>query len=135
MIFFDTSVLVHSIINQDLKKQNLSDDLIVKALSEDKFLISPLVFSELYFVLSKLGVELSVIAHAVLPYKKLEYIFPVTVELTNDAFDLCTSLNSAKNINDAIHLKYAERYCDELITFDKDFKKFIPYTDLKITIL
>ena len=37
--------------------------------------------------------------------------------------------------NGYMKIKFAEKYCDELITFDKDFKKFIPHTKIKITIL
>jgi len=135
MIFFDTSVLVYSIVNQDSAKQKLSDTLILKAFETDQFLISPLVFSELYFVLSKLNVPFPLIADAALPYQNLKTVFPITIEMTNGAFELCSVFSSAKNINDAIHLKYAEKYCDELITFDKDFRNFTPHTNLKITIL
>ena len=135
MIFFDTSVLVHSIVNQDSGKQKLSDTLILKSFETDQLSISPLVLSELYFVLSKLNLPFSLIADAALPYQSLKSVFPITIEMTNSALALCSVFDSAKNINDAIHLKYAEKHCDELITFDKDFKKFIPHTNLKITIL
>jgi len=40
-----------------------------------------------------------------------------------------------KNINDVIHLKFAEKYCDKLITFDTDFEKLKSYTNLEIEIL
>jgi len=64
MIFFDTSILVHSIVNQDPEKQKLSDTLILNAFDNDELLISPLVLSELYFVLSKLNIPFSRIVEA-----------------------------------------------------------------------
>jgi len=38
-------------------------------------------------------------------------------------------------INDAVHLKFAEKYAAKLITFDNDFKKFQGHTDFEIEIL
>ncbi len=37
--------------------------------------------------------------------------------------------------NDAIHMKYAERYCSKIVTFDNDFKKFEDSTGTMIEIL
>lgn len=44
-------------------------------------------------------------------------------------------INFFKNINDVIHLKFAEQHCNKLITFDRDFEKLKPYTFLEIDIL
>ncbi len=40
-----------------------------------------------------------------------------------------------KNVNDVIHLKTAEKYCEKIITFDSDFKKLQPLTNIKIEII
>jgi len=92
-------------VNQDTEKQKLSDSLILKAFENDKLLISPLVLSELYFVLSKLDIPFIRIKESALPYQHLKTIFPITLEITNSAFVLCSVFNSAKNINDIIHPK------------------------------
>jgi len=49
----------------------------------------------------------------------------IDVLLIKEAYDLCKSLNVCLNVNDAIHFLYAKRYCNHLITFDKDFKQFL----------
>ena len=56
-------------------------------------------------------------------------------DILMDAYNLCKKLNFCKNINDAIHLKVAEKYCRKLITFDKDFKKFKDNAAIEIEIL
>jgi predicted nucleic acid-binding protein len=56
-------------------------------------------------------------------------------DILKDAFDLCKRTNRFKSFNDAVHLKFAEKYCDKLITFDSDFAKFRSHTDLDIVIL
>ena len=38
-------------------------------------------------------------------------------------------------INDAVHLKFAEKYASKLITFDKDLNKFKSLTSIVIEIL
>jgi len=49
--------------------------------------------------------------------------------------NLCNDLNRFNNVNDVFHLKFAEKYCEKLITFNKDFEQFRPYTKLEIEIL
>ena len=135
MIFFDTNVLVYMIIDQDKKKQFISEKLIIKALENDSMIISPLVISELIFILSKLNLSENNILKALKPFYNNSNIYSQDIKMTNEAFELCLKLKTCKNINDAIHLKFAEKYCDKLITFDSDFKKFIPHTNLEIEIL
>ena len=55
MTFFDTNVLVYAIINQDSDKQKLAEKLIEDAILKQQFAISPLVLTEMVFVLAKLG--------------------------------------------------------------------------------
>lgn len=52
-----------------------------------------------------------------------------------DAYEICEKLNICTNINDAIHLKYAEKYCTKIVTFDKDFKKFKDLAGIEIEVL
>lgn len=56
-------------------------------------------------------------------------------DIVMQAFDLCKKAQNFKIINDAIHLKFAEKYCTKLVTFDKDFNRFNSYTDLEIEVL
>ena len=133
MIFFDTNVLVYFSINQNMEKQALADERIQDALAENKFVISPLVMVEYIFVLAKL--------------KQVEYqgetvsFFQTYVKGSidgddvRDAYELCSAINGCKNINDAIHLKYAERHCEKIITFDKDFNRLGPHASIAIEVL
>jgi predicted nucleic acid-binding protein len=59
----------------------------------------------------------------------------ITNQLVLEAYDLCFETNRLRCINDAIHLKFAEKYGSKLITFDRDFKKFRPYANIEIEIL
>jgi predicted nucleic acid-binding protein len=134
MIFFDTNVLVYSTINQELGKQEISDRLIEEAIREERFSISPLVISELIFVLTKLGIDKNLVGNAILLYKPFVKN-PIDASLVFEGYKLCSELNFCKNINDAIHLKFAEKYCSKIFTFDSDFKKFRNSTSLEIDIL
>lgn len=54
MTYFDTDVVIHSIIVQDQLKHNQAIDLIRQAIENEAFFISFLVLHETAFVLSKL---------------------------------------------------------------------------------
>ena len=56
--------------------------------------------------------------------------------IVREGFELCGKINNFyRNVNDAMHLKFAEKYCEKLLTFDSDFKKFRPHSNLDIEIL
>lgn len=120
-------------INQGSDKLLRSQSLISKAIENKSFFISPLVMSEYIHILSKLKI---LDAHA----NKIN-IFAQFVssdmdkEVVLEAYTLCKKVDFCKNINDAIHLKIAEKYCTKLITFDSDFKKLQDYTSIEIEIL
>jgi len=134
MQFFDTNVLIYAVINQIPEYRISSTRLIETSIIQETLVISPLVLSELIFSLNKLNLDIKLIEQEIDFYKNFSK-FPIDLKTIEQAFALAVEINSLKNINDAIHLKFAEQYCDELITFDKDFKKFIPHTKIKITIL
>ena len=134
MIFFDTNVLVYATINQDSEKQDTADQRIRHALASDRLIISPLILSELTFVLAKLE-QLQHSQDAIELFQSFS-TGAITVDDTLKAKDLVTELNCGRSINDAIHLKHAERVgCTKLITFDKGFSRFRPYTSLELDIL
>ncbi len=54
MIYFDTDVIIHSIVIQDKEKHRASVALIRQAIANNQFFISFLVLQETAFVLSKL---------------------------------------------------------------------------------
>jgi len=134
MQFFDTNVLIYAIINQIPEYRISSTRLIEASIIQETLLVSPLVLSELIFSLNKLNLETKLIEQEIDFYKNFSQ-FAIDTKIIEQAFTLAVENQFLKNINDAIHLKYAEKYCDELITFDQDFKKFIPHSEIKITIL
>jgi|GEM_PF-6882336 len=50
-------------------------------------------------------------------------------------FDTNVLLGFCRSVNDVIHLKFAEKYTDKIVTFDADFEKLKSYTKLDIEIL
>jgi predicted nucleic acid-binding protein len=134
MLFFDANVIVYSIVNLDEEKLNISQQLVNNALEENSILISPLILQEMIFTLGKLGVDAELIEENVDLWTNFS-INIIDNDIVRKAFDLCKKANNFKIINDAIHLKFAEKYCTKLITFDKDFKKLKSFTDLEIEIL
>lgn len=132
--FFDTNVLVYAAINQDSRKQARSERLIKEALQSNALVISPLVLSEMVFVLSKLGV--------LGDYKDSFRFFSrfsssgVSQSDVEKATDLACELDAGKSINDLIHLVHAERCgCNELVTFDKGFSRFSDRAAIAIKVL
>lgn len=56
-------------------------------------------------------------------------------DLLLDAYELCFKTNRLGSINDAIHLKFAERYASKLITYDHGFNSFKPFSTIEIEVL
>jgi predicted nucleic acid-binding protein len=132
--FFDTNVLVYSTVKLDKVKQEVSDRLIEVAIKEKALTISTLVLSEFIYVLSKLNIDKQLVEKAISLYRPfVEYAIEPFIVF--DAYELCRKLGAGKNINDAIHLKFAEIHCTKIVTFDKDFKKFKNSTDIVIDLL
>lgn len=133
MIFFDTNILIYFSINQIEARQKQSMELVEKALIEDELFISPLVFSEFIFVLSKIKMlDIST--------KRVEYFSQyvkgsIDQDIVRASYFMCQKNLFCKNINDIIHLKTAEKYCKKIITFDNDFKKLQPLTNIEVEIL
>ncbi len=134
MLFFDANIIVYSIVNLDEEKLKTSQELVNSAFEENSIIISPLILQEMIYTLGKLKVDHEIIEENV-DLRKNFSISSIDNEIVWEAFDLCRKIKNFKVINDAIHLKFAERYCMRLVTFDKDFKKFKSHTDLEIEIL
>ncbi len=133
MIFFDTNVLIYMSIDQSQRKQSVSQSLIRDAIDKEEFFISPLVFSEYVYTLSKLKI-LGEQASKVEMFSRF-ILFTIDKEILIEAYKLCECLNFCKNINDIIHLKIAEQHCSKLVTFDSDFKKLQKHTNINIEII
>lgn len=121
VVYFDTSVLVYFSIDQDIEKLRKARDVIFEAVEKREFFLSPLVISEYIFVLSKLKIlsEQKEKVQFFMQFIQTE----IDKEIVEDAFMLCEQLQMCKNINDAIHFVIASRYCQKIVTFDKDYKK------------
>lgn len=118
----------------DEAKMFHSQKLINDCIKNNKLLISPVTLQELIFILAKLKVEKQLMResfHSFLKYSRYE----IDSTIIKTAFELCDKINFYRNVNDAIHLKFAEKYCEKLLTYDEDFKKFKPHSKLNIEII
>lgn len=106
--------------------------LIQQAIKEQTLVISPLVMIEFIFVVSKLN--------QLVEQEKVILFFQqfiqgeIEEDLVLSAYQLCAKHGYGKNINDVIHLKFAEKYCEKIITFDNDFKMITHFSTIKIDI-
>ena len=134
MIFFDTNLLVYAVINQDSDKQKQAEELIETAIAKGQLVVSPLVLSELVFVLAKID-DLS--SHmGLLQY--FERFCTPAIEKADvvRAAEIANARGCGKSINDLVHLIHAESQgCERLFTFDKGFHRFQGETGVKILVL
>jgi predicted nucleic acid-binding protein len=134
MVYVDTNILVYITVNQGEKKRDIAIKLVREIIANGELFLSPLTIQEFIFTLAKLNIDPIQVSSDVDFY--IEYIQQaIDKDILKDAYMLCKEMNFCKNINDAIHLKVAEKYCQKLITFDADFKKFKDKTDIEIEIL
>ncbi len=54
MLYFDTDVIIHSIIFQDEEKHRIAEQKIKNAIENEEFFISTITYQEIAFVLAKL---------------------------------------------------------------------------------
>ena len=133
MIYFDTNVLVYATIDQGSDKLARAEAWIEEAILKDIFCISPLVLSEYIFILSKLKIIDR--HHDDIALYRTFVKGEIDQSVVLEAFKLCSTLSMCRNINDAMHVKMAEKYAKKLVTFDSDFKKLQKFTKVEIEIL
>ena len=133
MVYFDTNVLIYEAIEQDENRYIKASTIINGAIEDGNFFISPLVYSEFIFTLSKLKIiEFS--QDRLNFYSKFINASIDKLSVTN-AYKKCLKLSSCRNINDLIHLEIANKYCKKMVTFDSDFKNLQDYYEIKVDIL
>lgn len=133
-VYFDVNVLIHATMNQGVLKMQFSQSLIHEAIKNESFILSPLSIQEYVFTLKKLKIETAEIYEKASVF--LQYCnCSLDCRLLHDAVVLASKIDYFRNINDIIHLKYAEKYASKLVTFDTDFERLKPHTDIEIEIL
>ena len=134
MVYVDTNVLIYAGLEQDLNKKMIAMNLLENHAQNDTLQLSLLTLQEYSFTLAKLKIDNAITQQDIYYYSNhVKHL--ITKEIFLSAVELCTTINYYRNINDVIHLKFAEQHCDKLITFDNDFKNLKPYTDMEIEIL
>jgi predicted nucleic acid-binding protein len=133
MIFLDTNILVYATVNQDAAKQKISENIVSENIGGN-LVISPLILSEYVYVMAKLGIDESYVRKSVDLFRKCVYS-NIDVELVYSSFLLGQKIKMNKNINDLMHLKYAEKYAKVIYTFDDNFKKLAKHSSIDIKIL
>lgn len=135
MRYFDTNVLIHFIYQyQDELKHKTAKKLIEESIISQEILISPLVFQEFVYSSFKIDKSKEIVLKGFYLFESF-IMFEITKDIIVESFRLAEELNYFQNINDCIHIKFAERHCKKLVTFDKDFEKFRSHTKLEIEIL
>ena len=134
MLYLDTNILIYSIVNQDSGKMLTSQMLINRCIADSSLILSPLSIQELAFTLSKLNVPQATIVDSFNVFKTFVK-YEIDGELCDSAFQLALSSNMLRNINDAIHARFAERHASKLVTYDRDFMKYADHISIQIEVL
>ena len=133
MIYFDTDVWIHSLVEQNEEKHFQSNKLIEES-QKRKYVISNLNLQEILYVLGKLKMgthEIEKISRKLLLLNMVDY----NKKEVKRGVSLAKYIGF-KNINDCIHVAIAENYCSELVTYNKkDFVKLQKTAKIKVTIL
>lgn len=116
------------------RKNGKSQQLIKELANSGNLLLSPLSLQELIFTLSKLDIDKD---HIESNYELFSNFCQYSIDksLLDSAFKICIQIDFCKNINDIIHIKFAEKYCDAFSTYDHDFKRLEQIADIDIKIL
>ena len=134
MIYFDSDVIINSLVIQDAKKHEESIELIKNSINNQNFNISLLSLQEISFVLSKLNYSNEFILNNCNFLMKNNPLIP-DFKIFQRGIGLANIIGFS-NINDCIHTAIAETYCSELVTYNKkDFNKIMKYSPIKIRIL
>jgi predicted nucleic acid-binding protein len=133
--YFDTDVIINTVIEQDPVKHQEAKELIFNALNDNTFIISTLVIQETGYALARIGLPAEEIEKNLAFFSSLNVCLVEHASL-NRGVEL-GSLIGFKNMNDCIHTAVAEGInCEKLYTYNKsDFKRIQKHTDLKISIL
>jgi predicted nucleic acid-binding protein len=133
MIYFDTDIWIHSLVEQDLEKHEQANE-IIESYSKQGYLISTLNYQEILFVLGKLKVsedEIESIANDLFQLNAVSYSLTEIKRASHIAKRI-----GFRQINDCIHTAIAETHCTELITYNKkDFSKIAKLTSITIRML
>jgi predicted nucleic acid-binding protein len=113
---------------------NFSQSLVRDLFNKDKLLLSPLSLQELIFTLFKLNIDIVSIEKTYSFYNEFCQ-YEINREILDSSFKIASNINFGKNINDIIHLKFAEKYCNKFITFDRDFKRLKQFSEIEIDII
>jgi predicted nucleic acid-binding protein len=134
MIYFDTDVLVHFVINQDEIKHSVAKKMVIEAVQNGQFTLSMLSLQEWLFVMAKLSVSTEIIERNYTIFKRFATL-PIDMETFERGHDLASQIGF-RHINDCLHTAIAEKHCFELLTYNQnDFKKIEKLSSLKVTIL
>lgn len=135
-VYLDSNVLVYAFCEQtDAKqKQQISIGLVTDLMKKGNLCLSNLAICEFAFVLKKLKERDEKIKDSVdLLSQFVKYPeHPITSRL----IEIMNTLSLYMNSFDCYHLSYAESMnCSEIITYDKDFNKLKPISEILITVL
>ncbi len=135
-IYLDSNILIYSFCNfPDAEKhKRISIALIEKLLETSRICISDLSLSEFAFVMNKLKEEPEKIKSGIKYFK--QFIQHSIYSYSDRYEELINKTGLYKSSFDCQYVVFAETIkCSELITFDKGFEIFKPFSTLKISVL
>ncbi len=135
MVYLDTNILIYASVEQDAYKKETSLKILEDLIENNQLALSTLALQEFIFTMAKLGIDNKIIKNDsdfYFNFVNIEYDHTTLKK----AMECCTSHNFCKNINDVVHLYLAEKSkYKKLLTFDSDFKKLAPLSDIRLEIL
>ena len=134
MLYCDTDVLVHAVFHQDVDKHFQAKQLVESSIIDGSLVLSYLAIQEFVFVLAKLNVPKNEIDLNYNFYKRFVGSC-IDADIMNRGYELALQ-TSFRDINDCLHLAFAEKHADRIVTFNKkDFKKLSKHTALDVKVL
>lgn len=119
MDYFDTNVLIYFVYQtQSKEKFEISERLIKSSLSSNRILLSPLILQEFIYTAFKIDKNKERIREGMNFFSRYCRL-DLSLGIVFESFELADKMNYFKNINDCIHLKFAEKYCDKLTHLTK----------------
>ncbi len=136
MIYLDTNVLLYATLSKvdTQSQQDKAIGILKELLKDESLLLSNLNLLEYVFVMNKANEEKEKIENSLSLFK--EFVKDEKDGFHNKLILLLRSSDIFKNSFDFYHIMFADSYkCQKLLTFDKEFKKFINKFNVNIKIL
>ena len=135
-VYLDSNVLVYAFCEQPdaEQKQQKSIKLVTDLLESGNLCLSNLTICEFAFILKRLKESDEKIKNSIEILQ--QFVRKPDKPVTQRLSEIMDYLSMYKNSFDCYHLAFAEALnCSELITFDTDYNRLKPISEIEITVL